>query len=133
METQKAERELIALSNRWMEAVQKREMKVLNDMLDDNFTMTSSLSNVPLDKKEWLDLANGRYVIKSFEYKSSTIQVYNDDSAVVRSIYNQDAVVDGKDRSGDFLITDFWVRKSDGKWHAVARHTSGPVSTPGLS
>jgi ketosteroid isomerase-like protein len=131
MDSQKAERELIALSNKWMEAVQRRDFKTLNELLDDDFTLTSSMTNVPWDKKEWIDAANSRYVIKSFEYKSSSIQVYNDDAAVVRSAYHQEAAVDGQDNSGDFLITDFWVRKTDGKWHVVARHTSGPVKRSG--
>jgi hypothetical protein len=39
----------------------------------------------------------------------------------VNSWFHQNATANGKDWSGDFLLTDIWVNKK-GEWQVVARH-----------
>ena len=50
------------------------------------------------------------------------VNVYGE-TAVMRSHYKQHATVQGKDRSGELLLTDVWVKR-DGRWQVVARHSS---------
>ena len=62
------------------------------------------------------------YIIHSAEFSDVVIKVYGE-TAVMRSRCRQSATVFGKDRSGEMLVTDVWVKR-DGRWQVVARHTS---------
>lgn len=109
-----------------MKAVKEGNAEVLNDLIDDEFTLTSSLSTSPGGKEDWIALTRAGYVVESCRFKDIKIRVYNANVAVANSIYSQTATVNGADRSGDFLLTDVWVKKN-GKWLLVARHSTGPI------
>jgi hypothetical protein len=75
-----------------------------------------------MSRADWLDAA---YKIEAYEFKELVAKRFGTDVVVVTSYYTQKAIVDGRDRSGDFFLTDVWVR--DGKrWRVAWRHSSEP-------
>lgn len=114
--------ELIELSRRWMDAWRRRDTALLGEILAPEFTLMSSLSTEPMSRADWLRYALGDYVCEWFEYDRCDVKDAGD-AAVVTSWYRQKASVGGADRSGQFLLTDVWVRR-DGKWQVIARHSS---------
>ncbi|CAN5432917.1 hypothetical protein BH10ACI1_BH10ACI1_20130 [soil metagenome] len=121
------ENELVKLSNDWMRAWQEDNRIILEEILADDFTLTSALSTGELVSRQmWLDLAGTQIKGKYFNFDEIKVRVYGN-AAVVNSIFIQEATAFGKDWSGKFLLTDVWIKKND-RWQVVARHSSRPVS-----
>ncbi len=65
---------------------------------------------------------NARYVIKSMNVRDLKVRVMGD-VAIVQGVDEEVTTVDGKDTSGKWAFTDIFHRR-DGRWVAVASHTS---------
>ena len=118
-----SEQELIRLEHDWMRAVQERDMEFLDDLLGEEFTLTTGRPGVEIrQRQEWLDITRERYVLDAFRFESLDVHVYTD-AAMVRSRYTQRGQMDDQDRNQTFLMTDVFVRR-DGRWQAVTRHIS---------
>lgn len=112
------------LENRWMNAWKDKDEKVASGIMADDFTLSSAfLKGKTMNKQAWLQLAMSGYNCQSFNFDSIKVRRYNN-TAVVDSWYQQQATLNGKDRSGNFLITDVWIKQNDGKWQVVSRHSS---------
>lgn len=110
------------LETQWMTAWKNKDIATVRKILSDDFTLTSSLSSGGLvDKEDWI-VKLQHYDCKDFRFDKIQVRVYGNTS-VVNSWFHQDATVNGKDWSGDFLITDVWVKKSE-DWQVVARHAT---------
>ena len=59
------------------------------------------------------------YEVRSYEFSNAIVHDY-EDAAVVLADLKLEATVRGESRSGDFAVTDVWVRR-DGRWQVVAR------------
>jgi Domain of unknown function (DUF4440) len=92
-------------------------------MLGDEFTLTSSLSSGELMSKSlWLSGAVSTHACEAFHFDHIDVRVYGE-TALANVWYYQKATVRGSDWSGNFLMSDLWVRR-DGRWQVVARHAS---------
>ena len=123
-------RQLQSLSVEWMEAWKAGDIARLEAILAPEFALVVSAAlSKALPRSEWLRLAVGGYVCRSFRYKQQHVRVLGE-YAVVASVFEQEASVKGQDRSGEFFLTDIWRRHS-GSWQVVARYSSKPepVST----
>lgn len=110
------------LETKWMTAWKNKDVATVREILSDDFTLTSSLSNGELiDKEGWISKLQ-LYHCKEFRFDKIMVRVY-DNTSVVNSWFHQEATANGKDWSGDFLMTDIWVNKK-GEWQVVARHGS---------
>jgi len=110
------------LEIKWMTAWKNKDVTTVRKMLSDDFTLTSSLSSGGLvDKEAWIEKLQV-YDCKDFRFDKIQVRVYNDTS-IVNSWFHQEATANGKDWSGDFLITDVWVKKNE-DWQVVTRHAS---------
>ena len=112
--------ELKELSVAWMQAWKDNDIAFLENVLAPDFRLiTSELWIMPREK--WLsNIPN--YICEEFEFKEMEVREYGN-TAIVQSFYFQKANFNGRDRSGDFLITDVWVKHTD-EWKVVHRHTS---------
>lgn len=110
------------LETKWMNAWKNKDEITARELLADEFTLTSSLSNQLVNKEGWINKAINNYHCRNFEFKEIQTRVYGD-TAILNIIYNQQATANDKDWSGDFLLTDVWVKK-DEKWQVVTRHSS---------
>jgi ketosteroid isomerase-like protein len=107
-------------ANDWMRAGQTRDRARLEQLVAPEFTITGAAGVV--DRAAWMRNAAERMTFESFDYTEPAIAVYGD-VALMRSRWNQTATLDGKPWSGEFLLTDVWVRRENG-WQVVARHST---------
>ena len=118
-----ADRLFTDLETKWMTAWKNKDEATVQKLLADDFTLTSSLSTGGLtNKKEWIDKALHQYHCKNFVINKLQSRVYGK-TAVVNIWFYQEAEANGKDWSGNFLLTDVWVQKNKA-WQVVARHAS---------
>ena len=111
------------LETKWMNAWKDKDETVARSIIGDEFTLTSSLSTGGLmNKEEWIEKAMKNYHCKSFKIEKLQARIY-DNTALLNIWFSQSALVNGKDWSGDFLLTDVWVQKNE-EWKVVARHSS---------
>ncbi len=116
------EKLFLDLETRWMTAWKNKDVATVREILADDFTLTSSLSSGSLvNKEDWIAKLSV-YHCTAFRFDKIQVRVY-ENTAVVKSWFHQDATANGKDWSGDFLITDVWVKKSE-NWQVVTRHAN---------
>jgi len=117
---EQAEQEIRNAQQHWMETAIRKDEPVLRRILGDEYRLiTGRLGFV--DKDGWLAMGPD-YTIEEFEYMESDIHVYGE-VAVSNSLYWQKATYKGEELSGEFYLTDVWVRR-DGRWQVVTRHSS---------
>jgi hypothetical protein len=100
-----------------MEAIQRKDLATLDQILGPEYSYTAS-GQGRWSRQRWMETV-AVYDIESFTILSADVRLYGD-VAVVLPHYRQTALVNGVPRSGEFLITDVWVRR-DGTWQVVAR------------
>ena len=106
-----------------MEAVRARDLAFLDDLLGEEFTLTTGRTgNEVRGRQEYLDITAERYEIEDFEFEELEVLAYGE-AAVVRSQYKQEGRMDGQNRDQTFLMTDVFVWRAGG-WRAVTRHVS---------
>lgn len=111
---------------RWMQAWVTLDRAVLEDSLAQDFTLTvSAFPAHPMSRQAWLDTCD-RYRSSRFAYRDVQVREIADGIAVMSSIAEQEAELDGHDRSGAFWLTDLWRREDDGTWRVFARFSSYP-------
>ena len=116
------EKLFLDLETQWMTAWKNKDVATVRKILADDFTLTSSLSNGSLvNKEDWIAKLSV-YDCTAFRFDKIQVRIYGNTS-VVNSWFHQDATANGKDWSGDFLITDVWVKNSE-NWQVVTRHGS---------
>ncbi len=114
------ETEIRTASAAWADAIARRDVVAVEHILGAEYSlMAPGLGEMP--RATWI-ASLPEYVVHSYAFHDIRIYVYGE-AAVMRSRYEQRATVFGKDRSGEMLVTDVWVKR-DGRWQVVARHTS---------
>ncbi|MDH7459756.1 nuclear transport factor 2 family protein [Chitinophagaceae bacterium 26-R-25] len=117
------ERKFANLETSWMNAWKDKDEATARKLIAEEFTLTSSLSTGDLvNKEQWISKAMNHFHCKSFKIDLLKARVYGN-TAVLNIWFYQDAEANGKDWSGDFLLTDVWVENDEG-WQVVARHAS---------
>jgi ketosteroid isomerase-like protein len=114
---------LAQLQHDWMEAVQKRNMDRLEEIVGAGFRFTAvHLNPEPMTRAQWMAAAREGYTILSFAYEHMDIDVFGD-TGIVHARYSQVASYEHTPLSNVFRLTDVWHREADG-WKVVARHSS---------
>ena len=114
------EDQIRAAATAWTDAIVRRDVVAAERILGEEYAlMATGIGTMPRDN--WL-AALPDYITHAVEYSDVTVRVYGE-TGVMRSRCKQSATVFGKDRSGEMLVTDVWVKR-DGRWQVVARHTS---------
>jgi ketosteroid isomerase-like protein len=111
------EQALTAREQQWMEAVQRKDLAAPDQILGEDYVYTAS-GQGRWSRQRWLETV-AVYDVDRFAFLDVDVRPYGD-VAVVLSRYEQEASVAGARRSGEFLLTDVWVRR-DGRWQVVAR------------
>ena len=114
------------LSDRWMQAWVRKDRAVLEESMAPDFALIVSASPTQrLDRADWLATACTRYTCTEFRYRD--VQVRDLGAvAVMSSIAEFSAAIDGMPRNGPMFLTDVWRRGSDGRWQVCARYSSHP-------
>lgn len=112
-----SKQELIDREREWMEAGKRKDMAALERIVGADYVYTAS-GHGRQSRERWMEIV-AVYDLERFSFLDVDVRLYGD-VAVVLSRYEQQATVSGARRSGEFLITDVWVRR-EGEWQVVAR------------
>jgi ketosteroid isomerase-like protein len=113
--------EVLGLTPRFMRAVQERDMALLEELLGDDFTLTTGRPGAEVRSREqWLWTTGRHYRIYEFSFDELVAQRYGD-CAVVRSRYRQKGVMGHSPRNSVFRMTDVWILHPEG-WQLHVRH-----------
>ncbi|MEO8710545.1 MAG: nuclear transport factor 2 family protein [Parafilimonas sp.] len=124
--TSQMEKEITELEKQWAATIQKQDESQMDQFLADNYFLAIAIQGMPIrivPKAVWLDNLKF-YRTESFNIDDIKVHVY-DGVAIVLMMFTQHATVRGQDRSGQFLITDIWVKQEKG-WRVAERHSSRP-------
>ena len=117
------EQALIRLQHEWMEAVKRRDIPFLEQLLGPEFSLITGRPGIETrTRQQYLDVTRDHYTLESFEYVELEVHAYGG-FGFARSRYSQRGWMDDKKRDQAFLMTDVWVRRN-GRWQAVSRHIS---------
>ena len=120
------EQELVKMENEWARAWQLPDPAALESLLGDDFTLTSTRSKGELvNKRQYIDSTLKLVRGDGYSFERMTVRIYGD-TAVINAQFQQNATFAGHDWSGEFLMTDVWVKRN-GRWQVVARHSSRPA------
>ncbi len=114
--------DLAAAMKNFDEAVQQREHTLAQRVLDEEFALVvahPAFARVP--RARWLEILE-HYVVHSYDVEEQHIDQSGDVAAILSRVHMR-ATVLGEDRSGLFVISDFWRLTNDG-WKVWRRHSS---------
>jgi ketosteroid isomerase-like protein len=115
-----------ALERDWAAAIQKQDVASMERFLSPQYSLFIAVQGERLKvipRAAWLDTLKV-YETKAFTIDDLQAHAYGD-TAIVLMLCTQQATVKGQDRSGQFLITDVWVKGASG-WRVTERHSSRP-------
>ena len=109
----------------WNDAILRRDVDAAASFQASEFRLVigvegQSLQVIP--KELWLS-ALPRYVIHDHEITDMHVSIWNDLAVVTLAITQSAEPLNGRDISGNFLITDIWVFRNE-KWLVAERHSS---------
>jgi ketosteroid isomerase-like protein len=117
-------------ADRWMQAWVKRDRSALEESLAPDFALTvSATPSQRLARAEWLATACTRYLASEFRYRDVQVRQVSDTVAVMSSVAEFRAEIDGMPRNGPLFIVDVWRRADDGRWQVCSRYSSSPEAT----
>jgi ketosteroid isomerase-like protein len=120
-------------SDRWMQAWVRQDHATLEDSLTPDFALILSASPDQLFTRDrWLATCD-LYRCSSFAYRGVVVRELAPGLAVMSAIADQQAALNGVDRSGSFFVTDVWRREPDGEWRVCSRYSSHPEAAAGAS
>jgi len=111
----------------WTEAIASQDISRIEPFLAPDFKLSIANIGKPIfhgPRDGWLERATSGYKISSFEFRDLVAQRYGE-IVVVMASYYQDAQLGDPLRSGEFSITDVWVRIDD-SWRVTWRQSSAP-------
>ena len=114
-------------ANRWMQAWIERDDAVLEDSLAADFSLIVSVNpKQQFSRESWLATATSRYTCSAFRYRDVQIRTVTEHVAIMSSIAEFTADIDGVPRLGPMFITDVWRQDEDGAWRVCGRYTAHP-------
>lgn len=119
-------REVEAAANAWMQAWVRADADTLEKSLAPDFALiVSATPSRQLDRANWLGTACSRYKATEFAYRDVQVRDLGGGMAVMSSIADFQAEIDGLPRNGPLFLVDVW-RRMDGYWRVCARYSSSP-------
>ena len=121
-----SEQEIIDLEKQWNSAIKNQDPVQMSRFLADSYFLAIGTQGLPLQvipREQWLTTLPF-YKTETFSIDDIHVHIYGN-TAVVLMLFSQKATVRGQDRSGQFVLTDIWVKQSNG-WRVTERHSSRP-------
>jgi ketosteroid isomerase-like protein len=116
---------------KWNEAILRRDVAAMDNFLADSYFLAIGIEGKPLvvvTRPQWLQTLKA-YQLESQSIDDMQVRVYGD-TAVVLMTYRQTGTTPGnRDISGNFLLTDIWIKTSNG-WRVAERHSSRQEKLP---
>jgi len=119
--------QIVDVGQRWADAELRADVETLESMLDADFVCVGPLGFV-LNKEQYLaGRRSGDLKQEAFSWHDVRVRVYGDAAIAVGSQV-QKTTYQGHDASGQFRVTQVYVRKGAG-WVLASLHVS-PISQP---
>jgi hypothetical protein len=112
------EQEIIALENKWNEAMMKVDTKALNEILADEYIETGDKGNMSNKAKHISALKSGDLKVSDANLNDLKVKVYGN-AAVVTGRNTTKEIFKGKASNEAYRITDTWVMQNN-RWQCVA-------------
>jgi ketosteroid isomerase-like protein len=109
----------------WNDAILRRDPAAASEFMAPEYRLIVGIEGLPLwemPRAQWLE-ALPQYVIREQKIEDLRVSIWGDVAVTVAKHYQQAEPFRGRDISGNFFITDIWVRK-DGEWKVAQRHSS---------
>lgn len=121
--------DLQARMDEFQRCIEQRDAAAADAVLDDDYALVlvhPSPAVMPRDR--WLEVLPD-YIVHDYELQERRTDVCDDCACVLQRVAMQ-ATVLGEDRSGSFVISDFWRRGPSG-WRLWKRHST-PLAAGGM-
>lgn len=117
------EKKILDLEKRMMEALKGRDSETLKKLLANDFLLAGiNIPGAKSDKIRYIDWAVKNLELKTYVFDKPTVRVYPA-AVVVTYNYKRQANIGGAPSDGDFVVTDVWIKRTEG-WLAVSHHIS---------
>lgn len=114
---------VLARASAWQAAIEARDVDGIGDYLHEDYALVLVVPRpVTILRDEWLRVLPD-YVVHGYEIHEQVVHVEADTAAIL-TLATQHATVLGSDRSGRFVLSDFWRRDGDGTWRVWRRHST---------
>lgn len=105
--------------------VEDRDQEAAKNLLDDDFALVLvQPAQAVMPRERWIEILPD-YIVHSYDVEEQIVDVDVDCASVLHRVRMR-ATVRGQDRSGLFVISDFW-RLRDETWRLWRRHST-PMS-----
>ena len=114
----------------WNDAILRRDVGSASSFQAPEYRLVIGVEGQPLQvipRDLWL-AALPRYVIHGHRITDMHVSIWNDVAVATLAITQDAEPLNGRDISGNFLITDIWVLR-DGRWQITERHSSRQEKT----
>ena len=106
----------------FQECIEKRDAVAAQGLLHPEYALLLvQPSPAVMPRERWLEVLPD-YVVHEYAVEERLKDVGDDVAAVLQRVWMR-ATVLGQDRSGTFVISDFWRRSADG-WKVWKRHST---------
>jgi ketosteroid isomerase-like protein len=115
--------DVLARADAWQAAIEARDVEGVQDYLHPDYALVlvhPAEATVP--RQGWLGLLPD-YVVHAYVVLERTVDVMGDLALVLQKV-DQRATVAGADRSSVFVLSDCWLRGSEGTWRVWRRHST---------
>jgi ketosteroid isomerase-like protein len=109
----------------WNAAIRRRDVTVMDRFLAATFRVVVGIEGQPLSitpREQWLETLKV-YLLDFQAIDDMSISMYGDVAVVVLAYRQIGGTPGNRDISGNFLLTDIWVKTPDG-WRVTERHSS---------
>ncbi|WP_348264047.1 nuclear transport factor 2 family protein [Telmatobacter sp. DSM 110680] len=113
------------MERQWNDAILRRDVASAASFQAPEFKLVVGAEGQPLQvipRELWLSVLP-RYVIHRHEITDVHVSIWNDVAVATLALTQKAEPLNHRDISGNFLITDIWVRR-DENWLIAERHSS---------
>ncbi len=123
------EKEIVALENRYWQAIQKHDADAALSMTDDPCIVAGPSGVSRVDRSAFREMMkNASYTLHDFEVKKPQMRLLNDDMALLAYEVHEDMTVEGKRLGIEAAETSVWTKRG-GRW-VCALHTESLRGDP---
>jgi len=116
------EKAVADLEQQWLKAQRTNDVKLLEPLLADGFTNTSSEGKVSNRAEAIADAKATKYT--SVDYLDLKVMVFGDTAIAIGNFRGKGTDPSGKPIDANERFTDTWAKMANGKWQCVASHQS---------
>jgi hypothetical protein len=114
----------------WHDAILRRDVAAAGSFQAPEFKLVVGAEGQPLQvipRELWLSVLP-RYIIHGHEITDIHVSIWNDVAVATLAVTQKAEPLNDRDISGNFLLTDIWVRR-DETWLIAERHSSRQEKT----